>query len=124
MVLQSGQPARVWGWANPGETITVRFAGQEKRATAGGAGRWDVRLDPLPVSAQPAELTVSGSETVTYKDVLVGEVWLCSGQSNMQKPLGLWRGQPVPTINYQQELAAADYPWLKTCNPASARQLP
>jgi sialate O-acetylesterase len=103
MVLQSGQPVPVWGWATPGETVHVSFAGQKKQAAAAGDGRWQVQLEPLTISAQPAELTVTGSESVTFKDVLVGEVWLCSGQSNMQKPLGTWRGQPISTVNYEQE---------------------
>ena len=131
MVLQAGMPVAVWGWAAPGEVITVRFAGQEKRATAGeaepapgarsvsptaGLGRWQVELDPLKVSAEPADLSVSGNDSMTFKDVLVGEVWLCSGQSNMQKPVGTWRGQPVPTIDYEKELAAANYPSIRLMN--------
>ena len=116
MVLQSGQPTPVWGWDKPGETITVTFADQKKQTTAAGDGRWEVRLDPLTISTNPAELTIAGSETLTFKDVLVGEVWLCSGQSNMQKPLGLWRGQPIPTTNYREELAAADYPLIRLMN--------
>jgi sialate O-acetylesterase len=116
MVLQEGQPVPVWGWAKPGDTITVSFAGQQKTTTAGGDGAWKVQLDPLGISAQPADLTVTGSDTVTFHDVLVGEVWLCSGQSNMQKPVGTWRGQPVTTINAPQELAAADYPLIRLIN--------
>ena len=116
MVLQSGQLVPVWGWAAPGEAVTVSFAGQKKQAVAAADGRWEVKLDPLTISAEPAELTVAGLETLTYKDVLVGEVWLCSGQSNMQKPVGAWRGQPVSTINYQQELAAANYPLIRMMN--------
>ena len=131
MVLQAGMPVQVWGWAEPGEAITVRFAGQEKRTTAGeaeaapttrsdsptaGLGRWQVELDPLKVSSEPGELTISGKESVTVKDVLVGEVWLCAGQSNMQKPVGTWRGQPVCTIDYQKELAAANYPSIRLMN--------
>jgi sialate O-acetylesterase len=117
MVLQSGQHIPVWGWASPGESITVRFAGQKKQVSAApGDGAWRVELDPLKASAHPRDLTVSGSETVIFHDVLVGEVWLCSGQSNMQKPLGTWRGQPITTVNYQQELAAANYPLIRLMN--------
>jgi sialate O-acetylesterase len=113
MVLQAGQPVPVWGWASPGEEITVRFGGQEKHATAAaGDGHWEVPLDPLAVSSRPAELTVSGTETVTIKDVLVGEVWLCSGQSNMEKPMGDQRGQK-PTFDYQEELSAANFPEIR-----------
>ena len=117
MVLQSGQPIPVWGWAKPGESVTIAFAGQTKRTIAAATdGAWKIELDPLAVSAQPADLTVAGSETIAFHDVLVGEVWLCSGQSNMQKPLGTWRGQPITTVNYQQALAAANYPLIRLLN--------
>ena len=113
MVLQRGQPVPLWGWANPGEKISVSFAGQTKSATAGADGRWEVRLAPLPTSATPAELIVVGSETITLTNVLVGEVWLCSGQSNMEKPIGEQRGQK-PVFNAEQELASGDnYPLLR-----------
>lgn len=114
MVLQAGQSVPIWGWAKLGESITVTFAGQKKQTTVTAVdGRWEVRLDPLAVSELPRELIITGKETVTFKDVLVGEVWLCSGQSNMQKPLGKWRGQPITTINYEQELADANYPLIR-----------
>ena len=121
MVLQAGQPVPVWGWGEPGETITVRFAGQEKRATAVAVdGRWEVRFDTLAPSAQPRELTITGAETLTFQDVLVGEVWLCSGQSNMEKPLGEQRGQK-PTLNFEEELRAANYPQIRLLKVARAR---
>jgi sialate O-acetylesterase len=117
MVLQEGMPVPVWGWGEPGEKITVTFAGQSKEATASAdTGRWEVRLDPLKVSAEPAEMSIAGSETVVFKDVLVGEVWLCSGQSNMQKPVGTWRGQPTTTIDGAKEIAAANYPQIRLMN--------
>ena len=130
MVLQSNRPVPVWGWAEPGDTITVSFAGQKRVITASATdGTWKIELDPMKPSSQPEDLTVAGSQTVIFHDVLVGEVWLCSGQSNMQKPLGTWRGQPVTTINFEQELAAADYPELRLLNteiaetPTPARDL-
>ena len=83
MVLQRELPAPVWGHADPGEVVTVEFAGQQQSATAGADGRWMVRLAPMPGSADPQTLTVRGSSTVTIQDVLSGEVWLASGQSNM-----------------------------------------
>jgi sialate O-acetylesterase len=116
MVLQAGQPVPVWGWGSPGEAVTVQFAGQEKHTTAeAGDGHWMVKLDPLAVSADPAQMTVTGSNTVTFGDVLVGEVWLCSGQSNMAKPLGPHPGQK-PTFNYEQELQLANYPEIRLLN--------
>lgn len=82
MVLQREMPVPVWGTAEPGERVTVAFRGQEKSATAGAEGKWTVKLGPLELG-DPAELTVAGANTVTFKDVLVGEVWVGSGQSNM-----------------------------------------
>ncbi len=116
MVLQRGEPVPIWGWATPGETVTVSFAGQQKKATAASDGKWEVKLDQLTTSEKPEDLTVTGKETVTFHDVLVGEVWLCSGQSNMQKPVGTWRGQPITTIDAEKELAAADYPLIRLMN--------
>ncbi len=78
----------VWGTATDGETVTVKFQGQEVSGKAEG-GKWKVELEPLKASSEPATLTIScGDQTVEIKNVLVGEVWLCSGQSNMQWTLG------------------------------------
>lgn len=83
-VLQQELPVPVWGWSDPSAKVTVAFAGQTKEATADGDGRWQVVLDPLKASAKGTELTAtSGEESLTVSDLLVGEVWLCSGQSNM-----------------------------------------
>lgn len=88
MVLQREKPVKVWGWADKGEKVTVSFAGQTKTASAGDDRSWTVQLDPLQASFEGRELTVRGSAAmVTIKDVLVGEVWLCGGQSNMSFPL-------------------------------------
>ena len=88
MVLQRELPARIRGTANPGERVTVKFAGQTVEATADAKGDWIAKLQPLQASSEPAELTVSGPDnTVTLKNILVGEVWLCTGQSNMQYAL-------------------------------------
>lgn len=117
MVVQSDQPVPVWGWAAAGQKITVSFANQKKQTVAAAAdGAWRVVLDPMKASSSPSTLTVTGSESVTFEDILVGAVWLCSGQSNMQKPVGTWRGQPVPTDNFEQELARADFPQIRLLN--------
>ena len=89
MVLQRDQKDRVWGWADPGEevTVTVTPHDQSKTATAGADGKWQVTLDPLATGG-PYTVTVKGKNTITFNDVLVGEVWICSGQSNMQMGLG------------------------------------
>jgi len=83
-VLQRDKPVPVWGTADAGEKVTVSFAGQTKSATADVDGRWSVTLDPLPASATPNTLTIAGKNTVTLSDIVVGEVWLASGQSNME----------------------------------------
>ena len=98
MVLQRDRSVPIWGRAAAGESVTVRFAGQEQRTAAGADGRWQVALAPLAVSATPREMTVTGSNTVTVKNVLVGEVWLCSGQSNMEYAVGIpSAGAPAAT---------------------------
>lgn len=86
MVLQRGKPVRVWGWANHGEKVTVEFAGQ-KVSTVAVEGNWSVTLSRLKANSEPATLKVNGNNSLEVKDVLVGEVWVCSGQSNMEWPL-------------------------------------
>jgi sialate O-acetylesterase len=112
MVLQRGQPVPVWGQAEPGEEVTVSFADQTQSTTAGTDGRWSITLAALQASATPRVLTLRGQNTVTIADVLVGEVWLCSGQSNMEKNLGPRRGQQ-PTDHHAEEIAAAHHPLLR-----------
>lgn len=88
MVLQRDTAVPIWGMADPGAEVVVTFAGQEKQTTADDAGRWRVDLDPMPASAEPRVLRVeSNGESVERSDVLVGDVWLCAGQSNMQMGL-------------------------------------
>lgn len=85
MVLQRGRPAPVWGSAAAGETVTVQFGQQRKTATADAAGHWQLALDALPASAQPAEMIITAKDSsIRLQNILVGEVWLCSGQSNME----------------------------------------
>jgi len=112
MVLQRDRPVPVWGRAAPGEAVAVEFAGQNKTTAAGADGRWQVTLDPVPASAEPRPLTVRGSNTLVFSDVLVGEVWFCSGQSNMEKEFAPRRGQH-PVDNHELEVAAANYPLLR-----------
>ena len=100
MVLQRDMAVPVWGWAAAGEKVKVSFGGQEKSATADAGGKWMVRLDVMPASALPREMIVAGQNTVTLKDVLVGEVWLCGGQSNMEMTV---RG----CFNFEAERTAA-----------------
>ncbi|MCX7010643.1 MAG: sialate O-acetylesterase [Kiritimatiellaeota bacterium] len=123
MVLQRDVPVPVWGTATPGERVTVEFApstgsgqgGQKKTATADANGKWLVKLDPLKASAEPGELRISSAisqQPCTIKDVLVGEVWLCGGQSNMERQLG--PRPPQPLIQYwEQEVATAQFPHIR-----------
>lgn len=87
MVLQREKPVAIWGTADAGEEITVTFAGQTKTAISDTAGNWQVKLDPLAASALPRKMIIAGSNTIELENILVGEVWLCSGQSNMEYPL-------------------------------------
>jgi sialate O-acetylesterase len=83
MVLQRGAPAPVWGWADAGEEVTVEFGGQAKKAMPGPDRKWMVELDPLEASATPRSMTISGKNKILIENILVGEVWIASGQSNM-----------------------------------------
>ena len=112
MVLQQQQSVPVWGWSRPGAKVTVKFAGQSKSARADAAGRWLVKLGKLKASFTPQSLVIEAGETKTFTNILVGEVWLGSGQSNMEKPIGKQPGQK-PTLNAEQELAAANYPNIR-----------
>jgi sialate O-acetylesterase len=88
MVLQQEMKLPVWGTADPGETVTVKVGTDTAKTTAGADGKWRVDLAPLPDGTPPVTLTVTGKNSVTISDVLVGDVWLCSGQSNMGFSLG------------------------------------
>lgn len=88
MVLQRDKAVPVWGKAAPGEEVTVEFAGQKKTTKADAAGKWMVKLDPMPANAEPQVLKAGN---VSVQDVLIGEVWLASGQSNME-----WEMQMKP----------------------------
>ena len=112
MVLQQQQPVPVWGWSAPGAAVTVTFGGQTKSTHAGADGKWLVRLGKLKASADPQSLVIESGETRTFTNILVGEVWLASGQSNMEKPIGRQPGQK-PVYNAEQELAAANYPHIR-----------
>lgn len=105
MVLQRGQPNPVWGWAAPGETVTVKIGRQSHSALADRSGKWRITLDPMEVGA-PLELNISGENTVTIQDVLIGEVWLCSGQSNMEWPVSRAKDADL-------EIRTAQYPKIR-----------
>ncbi len=106
MVLQRDTKVNVWGWADSGEKVTVQFGGQSASATTGEDGKWAVRLAPMKANAAPQEMTVSGKNTIKLGNVLVGDVWLCSGQSNMDMGLG--------GCNRKEDIDSADFPGIRS----------
>ena len=107
MVLQRGRAVPIWGWADPGEQVTVTLARRTAVTKAADDGRWKVAFKELP-PRQPLEMTVQGSSgsTLTLKNILVGEVWVASGQSNMELPVKVAK-------EAKREIAAADYPNIR-----------
>lgn len=111
MVLQRDKPVHLWGMADPGETVTVEFRGNRASTQAGRLGRWSVDL-PAGQAGGPFALTIRGKNTIAWKDILVGDVWIASGQSNMEFPMARteWSNG---VRNAPQEVAAANYPRLR-----------
>ena len=109
MVLQRDHTVPIWGKADAGETITVRFANQTKKTVADKDGNWLVKLDAMKANDTPATLTIEGKNKIELKDILVGEVWLVSGQSNMQRLLS-------ETANGDAAIAAANHPLIRLFN--------
>lgn len=109
LVLQQTQLVRIWGTADVGEDVKVTFGDQTHSSVTDPTGKWSITLNPMNANAQPADLVVAGKNTVTVKNVLVGEVWICSGQSNMQ-----WTVQQAGKA--QEEIAAANYPQIRMFN--------
>ena len=101
MVLQRDTNAKIWGWAAPGEEVMVSFAGNDYAARADASGQWMVSLSPLPAGG-PYSMEIQASNTISISDILVGDVWLCSGQSNMELPVR--RVRPL----YEKEIAASE----------------
>jgi sialate O-acetylesterase len=121
MVLQRAPRVPVWGWAAPNEGVSVRFGQQARSVQAGPDGRWRVELDLAQVAQAPGVLSVRGeSNEILVNDVLVGEVWLASGQSNMEKPLGDKKGQR-PTFGSEETVAAADHPDIRLFKVAKTK---
>ena len=106
MVLQRGIKIPVWGWAEPGEEITVTFGGKSAKTKADADGKWRVDLPKHMPSAKPQILAVKGKNTINFNDVLVGDVWICSGQSNMAMNVG-------NCLNPEAEEKAADLPQIR-----------
>ena len=143
MVLQQNTSAPIWGWASPGEKVEVSGSWSKKamQAVADKDGKWMVKL-ATPKAGGPFDVVIKANETKTLHGVLIGEVWICSGQSNMEMPLQGW-GESTPIKNSAQEIANANYPNMRlfvaekkvafspqknirgkwqTCSPASVAQ--
>ena len=103
-ILQRGMDVPVWGWSKPGTTVTVEFAGQKESAKAGADGKWMLKLKPLTASTDPAEMIISDNDgkKVVLNNILVGEVWHASGQSNME-----WFAGKSNCMALAQDLAKA-----------------
>ncbi|HSI85780.1 MAG: sialate O-acetylesterase, partial [Candidatus Methylacidiphilales bacterium] len=116
MVLQADKPFKIWGWAVPGQTVSVKLAAQEKSATADSAGKWSVMFEPIAGTARSGtdavDMTVlatgagAAESRIRVRNILIGEVWLCSGQSNMQWPL-------AETSNAAAEIQSASHPRMR-----------
>ncbi len=107
MVLQRDKPIAIWGWADPGEKVTVTLAGQQATATAAADRSWKVTLAPMPVQTRPLTLTVQGKDkTLTLDNILVGDVWVLGGQSNMEFPI-------AKVENGELEIVSANFPNIR-----------
>ena len=105
MVLQRGKPNPIWGWSQPGDAVKVEIGGNSATATASADGKWQVRVQP-PAPGGPYTLKITGKQSVEFDDVLVGDVWICAGQSNMQFGLAQAR-------NGAEEVKNADHPQMR-----------
>lgn len=120
-VLQQGTKVPVWGTADPGEAVTVAMAGQKVSTAAGPDGKWVAYLGSMKAGG-PFTLTISGRNEIVLTDILVGDVWVCGGQSNMERQLGPRVGQQ-PIDDWEKEVAAARYPRIRHFGVAQEKSL-
>ncbi len=106
MILQRNAPLKLWGWASPGEKVRISFNGKSAAGMTGAGGRWQVQL-PAMKAGGPYTMTVSGKNTIVLKEILIGDVWVCSGQSNMVHQLA------IHNITYAKDIETADYPQIR-----------
>ncbi|PWG81340.1 sialate O-acetylesterase [Pararcticibacter amylolyticus] len=106
MILQRNAPLKLWGWASPGEKVRIRFNGKSAAGKTSPGGRWQVQL-PAMKAGGPYTMTVSGKNTIVLKEILIGDVWVCSGQSNMVHQLA------IHNITYAKDIETADYPQIR-----------
>ncbi|MFW5710297.1 MAG: sialate O-acetylesterase, partial [Bacteroidota bacterium] len=105
MVLQQNKEVPVWGWANPGEKVSLQFNDQKLNTKADIEGKWEIVLKSM-IAGGPYTMTIKGENTITFDNVMIGEVWICSGQSNMEWPV-------ERSLNAEKEIANADYPSIR-----------
>ena len=108
MVLQRNKPLNIWGWADKGEKVTIAFRKGTYTAITAANGQWKVQL-PAQIAGGPFTMTISGHNTIKLDNILVGDVWVASGQSNMEMPVKGWG----KVLNFEQEIAAANYPQIR-----------
>ena len=107
MVLQRDKPLNIWGWAEPGEEITVSFAGQQAKVNAAADRSWQVSLKPMPANSTPQTMMVRGkSQTLALENVLIGDVWILGGQSNMEFPIS-------KVDDGELEMVSANFPQIR-----------
>ena len=109
-VLQRDMPVRIWGTADPNEKVTVSFADQTCQTVADENGSWSVFLEPMSACGEGKDLLISGKNTLSFKNVVVGEVWVCSGQSNMEMPLNSWG---LPGLACTEDEISGDYSFVR-----------
>ena len=109
MVLQRNAPVRIWGWASPAETITIQFHNQSRTVQTNAGGKWEAVLAAEPAGG-PYQLQVKGKTTITLHGILLGDLWVCSGQSNMEMPVNSGWGK---VLNAEEEVATANYPAIR-----------
>ncbi len=106
MVLQRDVEVKIWGWSSPGEKIKIAFQNKSYKTTATADGKWLVKLSPMKAGG-PYTMDISGKNKITLKDILIGDVWFCSGQSNMVHQLN------IHDVTYANEIANANYPQIR-----------
>lgn len=113
MVLQQSTTVNIWGWASPNETVIINAEWQEEplQVITANDSIWKAQIQ-TPIAGGPYSITLKGENTIILTDIMIGEVWLCSGQSNMEKPIGEQHGQK-PVFNAEKEIAEADYPSIR-----------
>lgn len=106
MILQRDQPLNIWGWADVAEPVSVQFNGKTYRTKTNKDGRWTIHLPSQPAGG-PFSMTIKGKERIVLKDILIGDVWFCSGQSNMVHQLN------IHDVTYAQDIESANYPMIR-----------